>query len=245
MSKAFGHLDGAWSCLVFFLPIKQHLLTRQHLKCPEEGEWAANKQTGRNSATKVLLKHSPCAGQRVRALLIARAVIFNGLPAPNEKGGLAPGGVMCLAVNLSNHQGSSLLIQRSAVQQGWPGEERPAPRHSPGSAQGIGMAQQLHPPNPAGNPTPTGAGAAPHLPQTPHSPEPALCKSDRTQRLCCSQGTRTSSPLFDTGSSGHTCPHRQDSQDSFLSDTLVSCSPFRMSTKLLLFKTFNPRFVID
>lgn len=57
---------------------------------------------------------------------------------------------MCLAVNLSNHQGCSLLIQRSAVQQGLPGEERPAPRHSPGSAQGIGMAQQLHPPNPQG-----------------------------------------------------------------------------------------------
>lgn len=170
MSKAFGHLDGAWSCLVFFLPIKQHLLTRQHLKCPEEGEWAANKQTGRNSATKVLLKHSPCAGQRVRALLIARAVIFNGLPAPNEKGGLAPGGVMCLAVNLSNHQGSSLLIQRSAVQQGLPGEERPAPRHSPGSAQGIGMAQQLHPQILPGIPHPQGLG----LPLTSHRHHTAL-----------------------------------------------------------------------
>lgn len=32
---------GARSSLVFFLPVKQRLLRRQHLKCPEKEKWAA------------------------------------------------------------------------------------------------------------------------------------------------------------------------------------------------------------
>lgn len=64
-----------------------------------------NKQTARNTATKVTLGFiHPSAGQHVYSFLIASTVVFHGLPTLNENGGFTSERMMSLAVNLSNHK---------------------------------------------------------------------------------------------------------------------------------------------